>query len=462
MRAHEPARALSGLRAWGLVFGLGILLIPSCAKKPVTAPAPPGAPKFADFIFPAAPANLAPRDVLDAHARAWQSLQAGDTKEAERGFAAVLRISPDFYPAEAGLGYSALARKDAQGAVAHFDKALAGNASYAPALAGKGDALLSLGRTDAAREAFEAAVAADASLTALRERADVLKFRGAQDAIANARKAADAGKFDDARRGYLAAIAASPESAFLYRELANVERKAGDDESALAHAEQAVKLDPTDVRALTAIAEIYEARKAWTQAADAYAAVNAAEPSEMLVAKADAMRARAAFESMPEEYRAIDTAPTITRAQLAALLGVHLEDLLRRARGATPALVTDVRGSWANPWILAVTRAGVIEPFPNHTFQPNGAVHRGDLASAVSRVLGLIAAEKPRIASRWRDPHPRFSDLPPTHLSYPAAARAVSAGVMAPAGDAFQLTRPVTGAEALDAVSKLEALAKKS
>ena len=412
-------------------------------------------------MFPAVPPNLGPQDLRDAHARAWQFLQSGDTKAADRDFVEILTISPAFYPAEAGLGYSAFARKDAQSAVAHFDRSLAANPAYAPALIGKGDALLSLGRTDAALDAFEAALAADASLTALRERVDVLKFRHAQDNIANARKAADAGHFDDARRGYLAAIASSPDSAFLYRELANVERKAGDDESALSHARQAVKLDPSDVRALTAIAEILEARHEWMEAADAYDAVNAVEPSDVTSLKADDMRAKAAFAEMPDEYRSIDSAATVTRAQLAALIGVHLENLLRRARVTTPGLMTDVRGSWANPWILSVTRSGVMEAFPNHTFQPGGIVRRADLASAVSHVLTLIADDKPKLAPKWRDPRVKFADVSPSHLSYPAASRAVAAGVMAPLdGDTFQLARPITGSEALEAVSKLEALAR--
>jgi tetratricopeptide (TPR) repeat protein len=447
----------AAIAAWAI-----LLVLAGCGGKPVTAPPPPGAPKFGEFVFPAAPADLGPLDLLDVHQRAWQFLQAGDTKAADRDFVEILRISPGFYPAEAGLGYSALARKDAQAAVAHFDKAIAANATYAPALAGKGDALLALGRTGAALEAFEGALAGDASLTSLRERVDVLKFRSAQEKIADARKAAEAGRFDDARRGYLAAIAASPESAFLYRELANVERKAGDDESALEHARQAAKLDPTDVRALTTIAEIYEGRKAWTDAATAYDAVNAVEPSDTMAAKADAMRAKAAFDAMPEEYREIDSAPTVTRAQLAALLGVHLESLLRRARPVTPALMTDVRSNWANLWILAVTRAGVIEPYPNHTFQPAATVRRTDLAEAVSRALGLIAVEKPRVAGRWRDPHAKFADLAPSHPAYAAAARVIAAGVMAPLeGETFQPTRPVTGSEAVEAVSKLEALAKR-
>ena len=49
---------------------------------------------------------------------------------------------------------------------------------------------------------------------------------------------------------------------------------------------------------------------------------------------------------------------------------VHLEDLLRRARAGNAVVITDARDSWASPWIQAVTRAGVMDVFPNHTFQP--------------------------------------------------------------------------------------------
>jgi tetratricopeptide (TPR) repeat protein len=424
-------------------------------------PTPSAAPTFADFVFPVAAADLAPQAVLDQHRAAWQLLQSGDAKSAERDFAAILKLTPAFYPAEAGLGYAALARKDAAPALAHFDKALARNAAYAPAFAGKGEALLSLGRTDAAADAFQSALAADPSLSSLRSRVDVLKFRGVQQNIENARKAAEAGKLEDARRGYLAAIAASPESAFLYRELAAIEHKSGDHASALVHARQAVNLDPADARALLLIAEAHEANREWPKAADAYAAANAAEPSDATAAKVDQMREKAAFEAMPEEYRSIETSPTVTRAQLAALLGTRLGDILRRA-GTKPVVLTDVRGNWAAPWIQSVTRAGVIEPFPNHTFQPQGIVRRGDLAQAVSRVLGLIATANPKVALKWRDARPTFADVGPAHLLYPAAARAVSAGVLAPlAADTFQLTRAVTGSEARDAVSKLEALARK-
>jgi tetratricopeptide (TPR) repeat protein len=451
-------------RPLGSVITIALLLLAlgACARKPPVLPAPAGAPKFGDFIFPAGPPALAAAAVWDQHRASWATLQAGDPRAADRGFAAVLKTSPAFYPAAAGQGYAALARKDTGDALAHFERALKADPAYAPALAGRGEALLLAGRPDAALDSFQAALAADPGLISLRSRVDVLKFRGVQQHIESGRKAAEAGRSEDARREYLAAIAASPQSAFLYRELAAVERKAGDNASALVHAEQAVALDPADARALLLIAEVREANGEWAKAADAYAAVHAVEPSDALSARADAMREKAAFEALPEEYRTIETAPAITRGQLAALLGVRLEDLLRRARAANAAVMTDLRGNWATPWILAVTRARVMEPFANHTFQPGGPVRRVDLAQASSRVLTLIAAEKPRLAARWRDARPRFSDVGPGHLNYPAAARAVAAGIMAPVqGDTFQLTRPVSGAEAVDAVTKLADLAKR-
>jgi len=440
-------------------LALAIALLLAGCGGPRVPPAAPVVPKFPDFIFPAPPANASGTGAVAHQQTGWQFLQAGDTHSADKEFSAALKQSPDFYPAETALGYSALARKDAAGAIGHFDKALSRNAAYAPALAGKGDALLSQNHPDLALRAFQAALAADPTLQALRSRVDVLKFRTAQQDITAARKAAEEGRLDEARKDYQEAIAASPESAFLYRELAAVDNKAGDAAAALTHAEQAVKLDPNDARSQTVIAQVYEAQHQWAKAADAYAAANSLEPSEALSTKIDELRERAAFDSMPDEYKTIGQAATITRAQLAALIGVHLENLLRRSRAASAPVITDARSSWAAPWILSVTRAGVMDVFPNHTFQPNAIVRRGDLAHAVSQVLAHIAAEKPKTAAKWMDGRPRFTDVSPGHLSYPAAARAVSSGVMQTVDGAFQLARPVTGAEAVQVVDRLEALA---
>ncbi|HWQ00315.1 MAG TPA: S-layer homology domain-containing protein, partial [Vicinamibacterales bacterium] len=176
----------------------------------------------------------------------------------------------------------------------------------------------------------------------------------------------------------------------------------------------------------------------------------------------EAARARAALARLPAEYREIEKKEVVTRGELAALAGVRLADLLAGAPRRAGVVVTDVRGHWAAPWILPVVGAGLMDPYPNHTFQPDAPVNRGDLARLASRALALVSRVDPKRYARWRAERPHFSDLPEHHVAYPAAAIAVAAGIVPPLeGGAFHLTRPVSGAEAAAAVDRLRELASK-
>ena len=122
-------------------------------------------------------------------------------------------------------------------------------------------------------------------------------------------------------------------------------------------------------------------------------------------------------------------------------------------------MVTDARGHWAAPWITQVARAGVLDPFPNHTFQPRSRVRRGDLAAAVSRLV-LMAADAER-RDAWTSARPKIADMEPGHLSYPAASVAVASGAMTlDDGERFAVTRPVSGAEAIDVLERVAVLAR--
>ena len=440
-----------------IVFTL--VALAGCAAKRAPATPPTTTPHFPDYVFPVIPGQMANPAVGALHELGWQWLQAGDPKSAERNFTAALKQSPGFYPSEAGLGYSALARKDNKEAASHFDRALGANATYAPALAGKGEALLALGQRDQALVSFEAAVSADPQLSAIRSRIEVLRFRGLQEDVDAARKAAEAGRLPEARGLYERTIAASPDSPFLYRELAIVEKREGNLASAFDHAQKAATLNPTEPRNFVTIGEIYEAQSDYAKAVDAYSTALALEPNEAIESKLDELRARAAFAAMPPEYRSIETSPTVTRGQLAALVGVRLDDVLKRAPRSNSIVITDTRGHWATPWILSTTRAGIMEVYPNHTFQPNAPVRRGDLAQAAAQVLSLIGTTNPRVAASVKNARGKFPDVSPGHLSHHAASAVVETGVMTPTADgSFQLSRPATGQEAVAAVNKLSEL----
>ncbi len=430
----------------------------AAACGPKTPPVAPGAAHYPEFVSPVVPAVAGSPDG-EALSRAWQALQAGDVGAAERQFAGVLKRQPRNDAALTGLGYAELAKRDPDKAIARFDQAVAVKPASASALVGRGLAYAQSGRAAEAIASLEAAHAAEPTLD-LSARIDALRFRAVEDAVARARAAASAGKLDEARSGYAAALVASPDSAPLLKELAGVERQAGDVTSARTHLERAIAVDPADRAARLQLADLLEASGDRKGALQVLQAAERAERSPDIEARIAALQERADLEALPERYRRIAGAPSVTRADLAALLGVRLPGVLRAAPPRPVPLVTDVSGGWAASWIALVLRAGVMDAFPNHTFQPDGTVRRADLAAVVDRTLSLMAALDPPKAGSWQRDPASFTDLASSHPAYEAASRAVGAKVLdAGPGGAFEPTRLVTGAEVSDAVGRLEKLA---
>jgi tetratricopeptide (TPR) repeat protein len=451
--------ACSALQAVAVVTTIALPFVTACAPKPIPLPAV-STPRFPEFMQPRVPDDFAGTVPAINTSRGWTFLQAGDLKNAEHEFAAAA-TAPGFYTAETSFGYLELAKKDPKAAVVRFDRALEREARDVSALVGRGQALLAMNRDNDALASFEAAVAADGSLADIHQRVEVLRFRIVEQGVARARQAARTGRLDEAIQAYTSAIATSPESAFLYRELGAIERRKGNLDAALEHYRKAASLDAPDAESLAQIGDILESRGEFEAAVKAYSDSVAIEPNAAVEKRLDDAREKLAVARLPAEYRAIDQAPQITRADLAALIGVRLSPLLQPPRAREGVLITDVRNNWAATWIVAVARAGVMEPFANHAFQPRAIVRRTDLAQAVARLLARIAARQPGQKPPWDGVRLKFPDLSQGHIAYPAASVAVAAGVMKTGPDnAFEPSRPVTGPESIEAVGKLEAIAQ--
>jgi tetratricopeptide (TPR) repeat protein len=439
---------------------LHFVVVAACAPKVV--PPVPTTPHYPEFLYPVVPDPLKSVPGAELIEYAWRYLQANDLRSAEREFTAAARRSPSLYPAETGAGYVELAQRDYDDAVARFDASLLVAPQYVPALVGRGQALLGAKRESDALVAFEAALAADPSLGDVRRRVDVLRFRSAQEVVEVARDAARAGRFEIARDAYHRALEGSPDSAFLHRELGLVERRRGDTAAALAELKRAVELDPADVTSLTQIGELLEEQQDYVGAAEAYRAAAEIEPSDALTKKLADLAETERIAKLPPEFHAIPQSESITRGELAALIGIRLETLLEDAP-PRQVVITDARNHWAASWVTEVAQAGVLDPFPNHTFQPGARVRRGDLAAAVSRLVLLAARDDEETREAWIKARPKIADMSPGHLSYPAVAVAVASGVMPLLeGERFGVTRPVSGAEAIDTIGRVRALIPES
>jgi tetratricopeptide (TPR) repeat protein len=89
-----------------------------------------------------------------------------------------------------------------------------------------------------------------------------------------------------------------------------------------------------------------------------------------------------------DHFRELRTSPAITREQFAALLARYFPQLtgVQHPR----EVMTDVEDSWAQSSIQTVVAAGILDPMPNHAFQPARTVSRGEFAEAMARLTRLL------------------------------------------------------------------------
>ena len=187
-------------------------------------------------------------------------------------------------------------------------------------------------------------------------------------------------------------------SPFLYRELAGVERRKGDAATALDHFRKAVELDATDASSLVQIGELLDMRAAISVARQRPTSQrwrsSRTQTSQARVDDASAPE-RMPPACQPSTARS-QIAAQLTRADLAALIGVRLAPLLvpdprsgRRgdhrhpqSMGGRPGLS---RSHERASWIRSRTTRSSRGP----------SVRRVELAQTVARLLARIAVVKP-------------------------------------------------------------------
>jgi tetratricopeptide (TPR) repeat protein len=418
-------------------------LLGACAKHVA-----PALPEGEEYVYPAPDAGeLSPAE-RGSLQLAWRELLSGDTSAAVKRYEGLLRRHPQSAAARTGLGYARLRAGQLQAAADAFTATLTARPQDVAALVGMGSLAARRGELEAAVELYRRASGVSPDDVVVRKRLAALKLQVTDRRMAEAEAALARGDNAAAATAYAAALRAAPEVTGIRLALAQVLAAGGNRADAIA----VLDADLTGERqVLLELGRLLCEEQEFARALDVYTRLLAHGPGDE-DALAGQRRAREGLESlaMPPEYRAIGEAPRLTRADLAALVAVRVP-ALRRAGAGEPRVAVDISGSWARDQVARVLALGIMELYPNHTFQPNAIVRRVELARVAARTLDIV---------HWpagRAPAP--SDMSRAHLDFAAVERVLAAGLMGltPAG-AFEPWRPVSGQEAIELVDTLARL----
>jgi len=421
----------------GLAAGAGCATAP---VRPVTT-----TPETEEFVYPRWPVGeVQPQQAREIE-RAWHAMLAGDAAAAEKRLRKVLIDGPGLIPAETALAYARLRGGAHADAARAFATVLERDPDNISALVGHGIALARGGETEAALAAYARASALDPADETVRRRRGELRLQVIETRVGAARAAAAGGDTDRAIEQYQLVLEAAPELSGVRLELAGVLTGRGEMEAAIA----LLEADPAgDRQVLLRLGEMAFERGEHERALGVYRRVLEADPrDEEALSAARRVRETIEAQQMPDEYRRIGDAATISRADLAALMMVKVRRLAQAPLGPGKVAI-DISGSWARDHIIRALALDLVAVYPNHTFQPGATVRRGDLARAVARALDLLRYPT--------GPAPRLTDLSSNNAFHYPASRAVGAGIMDLTGDgAFQAWRPVSGREATDVIEGL-------
>ena len=404
-----------------------------------------------EYVFPEIrKGDLTPRQEKDLRV-AWDDVLVGRTDRAEQTVNRLLSDRPGFAPAQVVLAFAALRANRTAEAETLLSSVIAAEPDNAAALLGLASIRRRGGELERALPLYLKAQRLRPRDEALARRVSEVKLSVAESAIAKAGSLSAEGRKADAIAMLQKALQVAPELSPVRLELADLLVEAGRRQEALSVLGAAQDPDRS-IAIRVATIRFEDGDLEGAEAALRRGLRDVAEDAEA-AALLGRIRDQRSVLALPEPLRALSESPRVTRADLAALVIVRIDALRSRKAVGASEVASDLSRTWARPQILRAIELGLMDVYPNHTFQPAGIVRRGELAVVAARVLDTVGWGRSTSAA------PR--DMSPSHLQYAAAVRVIGAGVMqtTPTG-AFEPWRIVSGAEAkavVDALSRLSA-----
>ena len=364
--------------------------------------------------------SLIPRKFQKNYDKLWKRFIGGkDDAKLRKDLDSLLRKEKTFDPAWVMDGYVALYKGDNAAARARFSDALKVNPNNRIAVYYLAELDFARGEYTQAATLYGQLLSMPVSLPDLdtkRQRATLL----AMDSLLNGAATAERdNRFSEAEDRYRQALKIAPNEPALHIRLADILLKQNRTEEAEAERKAAEALVPALVK-----------------------------PTEAESTKADDLEDLGRWGGDIDVFHRIRDAEAATREEVALLIVRYFPQVTEFRQ--TPRIVTDIDNSLAKSEIQMVVGVGLMDPLPNHAFEPTAPVTRGDLARTLARLSRMIGiSDSPSLPVSP-------SDLAPTNAMYPDNQLVLASGLLT-VGDSgsFDVSGRVSGPQAVRAAERL-------
>jgi tetratricopeptide (TPR) repeat protein len=376
----------TSLRAAVIALLAGVLVRCASAPGPVT----PSARELFAFRDPraGAPVTATPRDEK-LLVEGMGALSRGNPARARRAFASGARRSAAAQLFRLATAYVDLAEGRTDEASAAIDTLVAGAHGWTAALEARGDLGASRGFAREALDAYRKALKTLPRDPRLSERVVTIQAALSGALSDEAKSALERADLDAARRAGFGLLELDPEDPRGYRTLADAAASAARWDDAYSFAERARTLAPHDVDWTSRTAELAARSGRHGEAAHLYEALAAELPS----AESKAEKERLAFkiQNLPEIARRAALSPKVTRAQLAAVAYWLVPEVREAPAPAGAEVATDVVDRFDRTELVRAIGLGLLPVSETHHAQPDAVLSRGELATFLQKLAGLVA-----------------------------------------------------------------------
>jgi tetratricopeptide (TPR) repeat protein len=388
----------------------------------------------------------------------YAAYRKGDQLKARQKFKNVLRKNPDHYAADLAIGYTYLAENDLEHAERYIRSSLDKNPDYVQGHYALAYVLEQKAQFEEALMQWEEVKRVNAEYPGIDQAEKILRLKATEQLMNHAKESSGSNP-DEAIKLYERAQTIAPEVTQIPLEIATIQLRKGSCNDALANLEKSGETLPDDPEIQYLYGECLSESGQYDKALAAYQKAQQMKPdpnTEQSIAK---MQEILAFNAMPEEYQNIAQTSEINRAQLAALIFTNLK-FLEKYGASNSVIIVDVFDHWAKNYIQKAVDTGMMEVFPNRTFQPSRWISKIELARAAARILEILQTnEGKKIPVTQNDLS--IDDVPDGNIYHDMVMKTLQAGVLSLDTDGrFHMNRPVSGAEAQSVVNRLQVLSE--